>query len=115
MIAAPNFKGSQDNIDVAAIRRAIREQFKVTINYRAEDNAETNRTIWPIGISYYDANRIIIGWCELRVGFRSFRTDRIVEMEILKTKYVERRKALLSKWLQMVRQESGQPELDIFS
>jgi predicted DNA-binding transcriptional regulator YafY len=114
LIAAPTYSGSRDNVDVAAIRRAIREQFKLDINYRAENNAETTRTIWPIGISYFDANRIIIAWCELRSGFRGFRTDRIINMEISKTKYVERRKALLSKWQELVRQESGRTELDIF-
>ena len=114
LIAAPAYKASQDNIDVAAIRKAIREQFKVEINYRAENNAETSRTIWPIGISYFDANRIIIAWCEMRMGFRGFRKDRIVNMAISKTKYVERRKDLLSKWQQLVREESGQPKLDIF-
>jgi predicted DNA-binding transcriptional regulator YafY len=114
LIAAPTYSGSRDNVDVAAIRRAIREQFKLDINYRAENNAETTRTIWPIGISYFDANRIIIAWCEMRSGFRGFRTDRIINMEISKTKYVERRKALLSKWQELVRQESGRTELDIF-
>ena len=114
LIAAPSFSVSKDNIDVAALRKAIRDQFKVAIKYRAEDGSETSRTVWPIGISYYDANRIIIAWCELRVGFRSFRTDRVMNMQVLTEKYVERRKALLSKWQQMVRSESGQPELDIF-
>ena len=115
LIAAPSFSGSKDNIDVAALRKAIRDQHKVSIHYRAEDGSETTRTIWPIGISYYDANRIIIAWCELRIGFRSFRTDRVVKMEVLKDKYNERRKALLARWQQLVRQESGQPELDVFS
>lgn len=115
LIAAPTYNVSKDNIDVAALRKAIRDQHKVSITYRTEDGTQTRRTIWPIGISYYDANRIIIAWCELRIDFRSFRTDRVMDMEVLKDKYVERRKSLLSKWQQMVRVESGQPGLDIFS
>ena len=115
LIAAPSFSVNKDNIDVAALRKAIRDQHKVSITYRTEDGTETRRTLWPIGISYYDANRIIIAWCELRVGFRSFRTDRVMDMDVLKDKYAERRKSLLSKWQQIVREESGQPGLDIFS
>ena len=115
LIAPPSFKGNPDNIDVATLRKAIRDQHKVTIHYRAEDGTETKRTIWPIGISYFDANRLIIAWCELRIGFRSFRTDRVITMEVLKDKYVERRKALLAKWQQMVRDETGLPQSDIFS
>ena len=114
LIAAPSFSATKDNIDVSALRKAIRDQYKISINYRAEDGSETSRTVWPIGISYYDANRIIIALCELRVGFRSFRTDRVMSMDVRNDKYVERRKALLSKWQQSVRDEMSTPELDIF-
>jgi predicted DNA-binding transcriptional regulator YafY len=115
LIASPFSKSVKDSIDVAALRKAIREQNKVNIHYRAEDNSETQRTIWPIGISYFDAQRIIIAWCEMRNGFRSFRTDRVISSEVLKDKYKERRKALLSKWQDQIRKEMGTPQLDVFS
>ena len=75
---------------------------------------ETTRTIWPIAVSYFDAQRLIIGWCELRQDFRSFRTDRMLAMEVLKDKYPERRKVLLKRWQEAVRKETGQPQLDVF-
>lgn len=115
LIASPFSKNSEDRIDVAALRKAIREQFKVSIQYRAEDGAESNRIIWPIGISYFDAQRLIIAWCEMRQGFRSFRTDRVIGSEILKEKYKERRKALLIRWQEQIRAETGSPQLDVFS
>ncbi len=115
LIASPFSKNTEDRIDMAAVRKAIREQHKVSIHYRAEDGAESSRIIWPIGISYYDAQRIIIAWCEMRQGFRSFRTDRVIASEVLKEKYKERRKALLSKWQDGIRKEVGQPQLDVFS
>jgi len=115
LIASPFSKNTEDRIDVAALRKAIREQHKVSIHYRAEDGAESNRIIWPIGISYFDAQRLIIAWCELREDFRSFRTDRVIASEVLKEKYKERRRALLSQWQDQVRKESGQPNLEVFS
>ncbi len=115
LIASPFSKNIEDQIDVAALRKAIREQHKVHIHYRAEDGAESKRVIWPIGISYYDAQRIIIAWCEMRQAFRSFRTDRVINSEVLKEKYKERRKVLLSKWQDNMRIESGKPQLDVFS
>lgn len=115
LIASPFTKNTEDRIDVAALRKAIREQHKVSIHYKAEDGAESNRVIWPIGISYYDAQRIIIAWCELRQGFRSFRTDRVMGSEVLKDKYKERRKALLSRWQDEIRKETSSPQLDVFS
>jgi predicted DNA-binding transcriptional regulator YafY len=114
LIASPFTKNTEDRIDVAALRKAIREQNKVHIHYRAEDCVESARIIWPIGISYFDAQRIIIAWCEMRQGFRSFRTDRVITSEVLKEKYKERRKLLLSKWQEQMHIETGKPQLDIF-
>ena len=54
--------------------------------------------IWPLAISYFDLQRIIVAWCELRQGFRHFRTDRISEMQQLEQKYREPRLKLLSQW-----------------
>ena len=99
---------------MAQFRAAIRDGRKAAIFYRNEEGRETARTIWPIAISYFDAQRLIIAWCELRSAFRSFRTDRMVAMEVLKEKYPERRKVLLKKWQDVVRRETGQPQLDVF-
>jgi predicted DNA-binding transcriptional regulator YafY len=115
LIASPFSRNIADQIDVAALRKAIREQNKVQIQYRVEDGTETNRIIWPIGISYLDAQRLIIAWCELRKGFRSFRTDRVIISEVLPDKYKERRKVLLSRWQEEVRLETGRAHLDVFS
>jgi predicted DNA-binding transcriptional regulator YafY len=51
----------------------------------------------------------------LRQGFRSFRTDRMLAMDVLKDKYPERRKVLLKRWQEEVRKETGQPQLDVFT
>lgn len=115
LIASPFSVNKIDRVDVAALRKAIREQFKVSIHYRDESGAESNRIIWPIAISYYDAQRIIIAWCEMRQGFRGFRTDRFIASEVLKEKYKERRKVLLTRWQDEIRKESGEPQLDVFS
>jgi predicted DNA-binding transcriptional regulator YafY len=98
LLAPPQFVTFDDKVDVATIRRAIREQRKMALDYADESGATSNRKIWPIAISYYDAQRIVIAWCELRQNFRHFRADRMVKIEILDEKYQERRKALLNKW-----------------
>jgi predicted DNA-binding transcriptional regulator YafY len=98
LLAPPVFFKTVDAVDVAALRQAVREQRKVSIIYRDEQGKDTTRVIWPIGISYFDAQRLVIGWCELRNDFRSFRTDRLMEAQVLSEKYQERRKALLKRW-----------------
>jgi predicted DNA-binding transcriptional regulator YafY len=104
LIVPPAWRGVVDRIDVAELRRAIREQRKVSISYADEQGTLTHRVIWPIAISYYEAQRLVVGWCELRSDFRSFRADRMLAAEVLKERYGERRKALLKRWLE---QESG--------
>jgi predicted DNA-binding transcriptional regulator YafY len=66
--------------------------------YRDEQDEDSSRVVWPIGIAYFDAQRLLIAWCELRQDFRSFRTDRMVEIKLNAEKYTERRKALLKRW-----------------
>jgi predicted DNA-binding transcriptional regulator YafY len=104
LIVPPNWRGVPDKIDVAELRRAVREQRKVKITYADEQGALTERVIWPIAISYYEAQRLVVGWCELRTDFRSFRADRMLAAEVAADRYVERRKALLKRWQE---QETG--------
>jgi predicted DNA-binding transcriptional regulator YafY len=113
LMAPGSFRHVEDSVDVATLRLAIRDQRKVAISYKAEDAAETMRTIWPIAISYFDAQRLIIAWCELRKDFRSFRTDRMVKAEVLKEKYVERRKTLLKRWSESYHGDSPPPDIFI--
>jgi predicted DNA-binding transcriptional regulator YafY len=99
LIAPPSYQFTADTVDTASIRLAIREQRKVKILYTDERLSSTERTIWPLAISYFDAQRLVIAWCEMRRDYRTFRTDRMKEAAILQEKYVGRRKALLSEFL----------------
>ena len=108
LLVAPHFAPpKQDTVNVAGLRAAIRDGRKVTITYKAELGPETVRTIWPIAVSYFDARRLIIAWCELRKDFRTFRTDRMLALVPLEEKYPERRKVLLKRWQEMMQAELG--------
>jgi predicted DNA-binding transcriptional regulator YafY len=98
LLAPPSYHGVQDTVEVSLLRQAVREQRKVDLVYRDEQGKDTARVVWPIGIAYFDAQRLLIAWCELRQDFRSFRTDRMVEARLNSVKYTERRKALLKRW-----------------
>lgn len=84
--------------ELAAIRQAIREERKIAIRYRALDGNETRRTVWPFAVGFFDKARVVVAWCELRQGFRHFRTDRIAALTVTKTRYPRRRRALLKEW-----------------
>ena len=98
LLVPPHFRLVADRSMCSLLRTAIREGRKVAITYRSEDGRETDRVIWPIAVAYFDAQRLIIAWCELRQDFRSFRTDRMLTMTVADDKYPERRKVLLKHW-----------------
>jgi predicted DNA-binding transcriptional regulator YafY len=98
LMAPPVYFKTVDSVDVSALRQAVREQRKVELVYRDENGKDSERVIWPIGIAYFDAQRLVIAWCELRQDFRSFRTDRMIKTIVSKDKYAERRMVLLKRW-----------------
>jgi predicted DNA-binding transcriptional regulator YafY len=91
-------KVEQDAIDMARVRTSIRAQGKISLSYRDEEGRETARVIWPIAVSYWESVRVIVGWCELRNGFRHFRTDRVVAAEFLEQRYPTQRARLRTAW-----------------
>lgn len=112
LVVPPYVKVIQDAVDVARLRNAIREGWKVELCYRAEDGRETQRVIWPIAVAYFEAQRLIIAWCELRSAFRSFRTDRMQRFEVLEQKYPARRKALLKQMQEEMARDYGVARID---
>lgn len=115
LLAPPVYTKLADNVDVSGLRQAVREQRKVELVYRDESGKDSERVIWPIGIAYFDAQRLVIAWCELRQDFRSFRTDRIVQATVSKEKYQERRKVLLKRWTENRALHGGDISYDAFA
>ena len=70
-----------EGIDLAGVRRAIRDEEKLSIRYRDEQARATERTIRPIALIYYSENANIVAWCELRQALRNFRADRVETCE----------------------------------
>ena len=66
----------------------------------------SKRTIWPFALGFFDRVRVVVAWCELREGFRHFRTDRINRLQVVDKRYPRRRQVLLKEW----RASEGIPE-----
>jgi predicted DNA-binding transcriptional regulator YafY len=115
LLAPPIYAKTADTVDVASLRQAVREQRKVELVYRDESGKDSERVIWPIGIAYFDAQRLVIAWCELRQDFRSFRTDRMIKAAVSKEKYQERRKILLKRWSENRALDGGDIGYDAFA
>ena len=87
-------------IDLRPLRSAIRGGLKLRLRYQAETGEETERTVWPVILGYAETRALLIAWCELREGFRHFRTDRMVAVEVLDEPYAARRSDLRRRWEQ---------------
>jgi len=105
LAAHTSLRSKPDTIDMARVRAAIRTQTKIVLTYRDEKGVDTKRVIWPIAVSYWDAVRLIVAWCELRKNFRHFRTDRVTESEFLDLRYPTARAKLRTQWRKMMESE----------
>ncbi len=83
-LAAPERHFAQPvSVDLAALRRAVRNRSKLAFAYAKEGEAPIRRTVRPLLISFFGPVWTLTAWCELRQDFRTFRLDRVSECEIL--------------------------------
>ncbi|ASY62062.1 Transcriptional regulator, DeoR family [Sinorhizobium sojae CCBAU 05684] len=68
-------------VDLALIRRAIRDEQKLAMDYRDELGRVTERTVRPLALIYYSEQAMMVAWCELRQAIRNFRADRVEQCE----------------------------------
>lgn len=85
-------------VDAGQIRLAIRNERKLIVRYGDSGGAETERTIWPFMIGFFEKVRVVAAWCEMRQDFRSFRVDRITSLTVSEERYLRRRAVLLKEW-----------------
>lgn len=98
LVVGPPASPIEETVDLAAVRRAIRAEHKLCIAYRSPAGEDTERTIWPFQIGFFDGARLISAWCELREDIRHFRADRIARLDETGVRYPRRRHALLKLW-----------------
>ncbi|PCK84781.1 transcriptional regulator [Rhizobium sophoriradicis] len=96
--AKPGRIAPTDMVDSNELRRAIREDQKLRLRYRSDTGEGTERIVWPIILGYGEATRLIVAWCELRQDFRHFRTDRMIEIEVLEATNGLRKGDLRRRW-----------------
>jgi predicted DNA-binding transcriptional regulator YafY len=104
---APRFQTpAEQPAGLRTIREAMRREHKLAITYVDEKGVTTERVIWPIGLAFLEGKRLVVAWCELRDGFRHFRSDRIATLSATRDRYPTRRVVLMKNW----RHENNVPE-----
>jgi predicted DNA-binding transcriptional regulator YafY len=100
LLVGPRRQG-EDKADLSVIRKAIRAERILEINYSDEQGAVSIRRVWPFALGYFEHVRVMVAWCELRSDFRHFRTDRIADMAQQEVRYPRRRAVLLKEWREL--------------
>ena len=87
-------------IDMSLLRQAIRRQKKVDIQYLDLKQQSSERRLWPFALGFFEQTQVLVGWCELRQGFRHFRTDRIQSLTLTETGFPQHKQKLIADWCQ---------------
>ena len=93
-------------IDVAQLRQATWDEVSVRFAYRDAKGAQTERTVKPLGIVYFQDTNVLLSWCHLREDFRIFRLDRMDDLVITDDSFRPHRVALLRDHLERIRAET---------
>jgi predicted DNA-binding transcriptional regulator YafY len=82
----PAFIALNSNI-MMTLSVAAQHQQCVHMRYRSAIDDETEREFDPYGLAFRTGNWYAAGFCHLRHGMRSFRLDRILDIQLLDTHY----------------------------
>lgn len=67
---------------VVTLSAAAQERIQVYLKYRSWNGEDTEREFDPYGIVFNDGYWYISGYCHLRKGLRTFRLDRVVDVDM---------------------------------
>jgi predicted DNA-binding transcriptional regulator YafY len=84
--------------DPSPLHAAIRSERRLSLYYEDGAGEVTERGVWPFAMAFYDRADVLLGWCELRGDYRTFRIDRIVSARVLLDRYPRPRAVLLGEW-----------------
>lgn len=64
------------------VRGAISQHRYIDLYYERRDGELSQRKVKPLGLFFWGQVWTLASWCELRTSFRSFRLDRILDIQV---------------------------------
>jgi predicted DNA-binding transcriptional regulator YafY len=81
---APGFHVPEAVVErLGLLREATSGKRKTWLAYRDAGDATSERTVRPLGLSFFGSTWMLTAWCELRSDFRNFRLDRVETLRLL--------------------------------
>ena len=98
-------KGQRASKFLGELRHAVNQRHKLRVSYVDEQGQATQRTLRPLGLYFWGQSWTLAAYCELRQGFRNFRSDRISELEVLDVVFELVSPCTLADYLEAMREE----------
>ena len=89
------------------LREAAQTKHLVHMRYKDLSDKTSQRSLRPLGVFYWGKVWTLAAWCETRDAFRSFRIDRIEELEVLEARFAEEVGRTLADLLRNIDKEHG--------
>ena len=84
------------------LRIAAESRRKVLLHYRDLKDALSQRSVRPLGCFFWGTVWTLAAWCELRQDFRSFRIDRVEQLDVLDERFRDEAGKTLADLLRVV-------------
>lgn len=89
------------------LREAAQAKRLAHMTYRDLAEAQSERTVRPLGVFYWGKVWTLAAWCESREAFRSFRIDRIETLDVLERHFADAPGQSLADLLRQFQNEHG--------
>jgi predicted DNA-binding transcriptional regulator YafY len=70
-------------VKLQTLREAAQAHRKLRVNYSDAQGQPSERTLRPLGCFYWGRVWTLVAWCEVRQAFRSFRIDRMMDVQVI--------------------------------
>ncbi len=89
MFLSPYGEGSRPDISLLLrLGDAVHTRRCIDLSYRSDRDELTRRVVEPYGLVGWRGKWYLVGWCRLRVDWRTFRLDRIQSAAVLQDRFV---------------------------
>ena len=79
----------------------------IEISYTDSSEKDSSRTINPLGLYYWGKTWTLVAWCTMRDDFRSFRVDRMNDLNLTGRKFTPVKGKTLKDYLELVSKREG--------
>ncbi len=90
----------RERLDV--LHEACVERRVVSFGYTREDGQSSEREVRPLALYFWSGVWTLASWCELRKDFRTFRMDRMQDVQVLRREFVQKKGQRLEDYLRQV-------------